>query len=69
MNTRMFENPILQDNLEKCRHYGMDIIMPDSGRLACGDVGSGKLPSEEVLVAAILKEIRYEKDMQGLKCL
>ena len=55
MNTRMFENPILQDNLEKCRHYGMDIIMPDSGRLACGDVGSGKLPSEEVLVAAILK--------------
>ena len=36
MNTRMFENPILQDNLEKCRHYGMDIIMPDSGRLACG---------------------------------
>ena len=69
MNTRMFENPILQDNLEKCRHYGMDIIMPDSGRLACGDVGSGKLPSEEVLVAAILKEIRYEKDMQGLKVL
>ena len=68
-NTRMFENPILQDNLEKCRHYGMDIIMPDSGRLACGDVGSGKLPSEEVLVAAILKEIRYEKDMQGLKVL
>ena len=63
MNTRMFENPILQDNLEKCRHYGMDIIMPDSGRLACGDVGSGKLPSEEVLVAAILK------DMQGLKVL
>ena len=63
MNTRMFEN------LEKCRHYGMDIIMPDSGRLACGDVGSGKLPSEEVLVAAILKEIRYEKDMQGLKVL
>ena len=69
MNTRMFENPILQDNLEKCRHYGMDIIMPDSGRLACGDIGSGKLPSEEVLVAAILKEIRYEKDMQGLKVL
>ena len=69
MNTRMFETPILQDNLEKCRHYGMDIIMPDSGRLACGDVGSGKLPSEEVLVAAILKEIRYEKDMQGLKVL
>ena len=69
MNTRMYENPILQDNLEKCRHYGMDIIMPDSGRLACGDVGSGKLPSEEVLVAAILKEIRYEKDMQGLKVL
>ncbi len=67
MNTQMFENPIMQDNLKKCEHYGMQIIQPDSGRLACGDVGSGKLPKEEVLVNAILKEIRFEKDMTGLK--
>lgn len=69
MNTQMYENRIVQDNIEKCKSYGMQIITPDSGRLACGDVGSGKLPSEEVLVDAILKEIRYEKDMTGLSVL
>ena len=69
MNTNMYENPVLQDNLKKCSHYGMQIIAPDSGRLACGDVGSGKLPREEELVEAILREIRFEKDMQGLKVL
>ena len=69
MNTQMYENKIVQDNIEKCKAYGMQIITPDSGRLACGDVGSGKLPSEEVLVDAILKEIRYEKDMTGLSVL
>ncbi|MBE5882158.1 MAG: bifunctional phosphopantothenoylcysteine decarboxylase/phosphopantothenate--cysteine ligase CoaBC [Lachnospiraceae bacterium] len=69
MNTQMYENEIVQDNIEKCKKYGMQIITPDSGRLACGDVGSGKLPSEEVLVDAILKEIRYEKDMEGLSVL
>ncbi len=69
MNTQMYENAIVQDNIEKCRHYGMQIITPDSGRLACGDVGSGKLPSEQVLLDAILKEIHYEKDMQGMSVL
>lgn len=69
MNTQMYENPIVQDNIEKCRRYGMEIITPDSGRLACGDVGSGKLPSEQTLVDAILRQIRYEKDMKGLKVL
>ena len=69
MNTNMHENPILQDNLKKCEHYGMQIIAPASGRLACGDVGSGKLPPEDELVEAILKEIRFEKDMKGLKVL
>ena len=69
MNTQMYENKIVQDNIEKCKAYGMQIITPDSGRLACGDVGSGKLPSEEVLVDAILKEIRHEKDMTGLSVL
>lgn len=69
MNTHMFENPILQDNLKRCQHYGMKIIAPDSGRLACGDVGAGKLPKEEVMVAHILQEICYEKDMTGKKVL
>lgn len=69
MNTQMYENRIVQDNLKKCESYGMKIINPASGRLACGDVGSGKLPSEETLVEAILKEIRFEKDMEGLKVL
>lgn len=69
MNTQMYENRIVQDNLKKCESYGMKIINPASGRLACGDVGSGKLPNEETLVEAILKEIRFEKDMEGLKVL
>ncbi len=69
MNTRMYENPILQDNLEKLRRYGMEIIEPDSGYLACGDSGKGKLVSEDILVEAILREIRFEKDMAGLKVL
>lgn len=69
MNTQMYENRIVQDNLKKCESYGMHIIQPASGRLACGDVGSGKLPDEEILVEAILKEICFEKDMEGLKVL
>lgn len=69
MNTQMYENRIVQDNLKKCESYGMKIINPASGRLACGDVGSGKLPGEETLVEAVLKEIRFEKDMEGLKVL
>lgn len=69
MNTQMYENPITQDNLKKCEHYGMKVITPDSGRLACGDVGTGKLPSEEELVDWICQEIQYEKDMVGKKVL
>lgn len=69
MNTHMYENPILQDNLKKCEHYGMEIITPDSGRLACGDVGAGKLPSEAELVDYILQAIQCEKDLVGKKVL
>lgn len=69
MNTNMFENPILQDNLKKLSAFGDEIIYPAEGRLACGDVGVGKLPSEEVLLDYILKEINYEKDMSGLNVL
>lgn len=67
MNTNMFENPIVQDNLDKLKNYGYEIIEPDTGLLACKDVGAGKMPSEQTLLDYILKEIRFEKDMQGLK--
>lgn len=69
MNTQMFENPIVQDNLKKLEHYDMTVIQPDVGLLACKDVGAGKLPSEQVLMDYILREIRYEKDMAGKKVL
>lgn len=69
MNTNMYENPILQDNLDKLRRFGYEIIEPDSGYLACGDTGKGKMPSEEVLLEYILKEIACKKDMVGKKVL
>lgn len=69
MNTQMFENPILQDNLKKLEHYGMTVIQPEVGLLACKDVGAGKMPSEQVLLDHILREIRFEKDMAGLHVL
>lgn len=69
MNTNMYENPILQDNLRKCKKYGMDIILPASGYLACGDIGEGKLPEPEILIEYILKEIQCDKDMAGKKVL
>ncbi|MCR5793168.1 MAG: bifunctional phosphopantothenoylcysteine decarboxylase/phosphopantothenate--cysteine ligase CoaBC [Lachnospiraceae bacterium] len=69
MNTHMFHNPIVQDNMDILRKYGMEIITPDCGYLACGDVGDGKLPSEQVLLEHILYEIAYEKDMEGKKVL
>ena len=69
MNTNMFENPIVQDNLKKLESYGYEIISPACGYLACGDIGAGKLPSEEVLLDYILKELHYEKDMKGKKVL
>ena len=69
MNTRMFENPITQDNLKVCEHYGMEVISPASGYLACGDTGAGKMPEPEVLLQYILKEVQYEKDLKGKKIL
>ena len=65
MNTNMWENPILQDNLATLKHYGYDIISPASGRLACGAVGSGKMPSEEVLMSHILLHVGKDKDLHG----
>ncbi len=69
MNTNMYENPIVQDNMEKLKRFGMEVITPDTGYLACGDTGAGKMPSEEVLLSYILKEIQCEKDMAGKKVL
>ena len=67
MNTAMYHNPIVQDNIEKLKRFGYEVIAPDSGYLACGDTGEGKMPSEEVLVDYILHEAAYKKDMKGLK--
>lgn len=69
MNTRMYENQITQDNLEICRHYGMKIIEPASGYLACGDTGAGKMPEPAELFAYIMQEIACEKDLAGKKIL
>lgn len=69
MNTHMYENPVVQDNIKKLIHYGMEVITPDTGYLACGDVGAGKMPSEQVLLEYILKEAAYEKDLAGKKVL
>ncbi|HBI63161.1 MAG TPA: bifunctional phosphopantothenoylcysteine decarboxylase/phosphopantothenate--cysteine ligase CoaBC [Lachnospiraceae bacterium] len=69
MNTNMYENPIVQENLEKLRRYGYTIIEPEVGLLACKDVGAGKLPSEQVLLDYINKEIHFEKDLAGKKIL
>lgn len=67
MNTRMFKNPIVQDNIKKLESYGIEIINPASGYLACGDTGEGKMPEPSVLLSFILRELAHEKDMKGLK--
>ena len=65
MNTNMYENPIVQDNIKKLKAYGMEIIEPATGYLACGTTGSGKLPDEKILLEYILREVAYEKDLSG----
>ena len=65
MNTNMYENPIVTDNISRLKHYGYQIVEPASGHLACGDSGKGKLPAPDVLVKYILKEIAYTKDLEG----
>lgn len=69
MNTNMLDNPIVQHNIEKLRQFGMEIVEPDKGTLACRAVGRGKLPSEEVLLEYILKAIHLEQDLQGKRVL
>ena len=67
MNTNMYHNPTVQDNQKKLAGYGYEIIAPAKGMLACRDEGDGKMPSEDVLVNYILREIAYEKDLAGMK--
>ena len=69
MNTRMYETPVTQDNMDLLRKYGFRIIEPAVGHLACGDTGAGKLPPETLLLECILDEIAMEKDMKGLHVL
>lgn len=69
MNTHMYENPIVQDNIKKLKNYGYEVITPDTGYLACGDTGPGKMPSEQTLLEYILREIAFEKDMTDKKVL
>ena len=69
MNTAMYENPIVQDNIRKLKHYGYEVITPASGYLACGDTGAGKMPEPEMLLEYILKEAAFDKDLSGKKIL
>ncbi len=69
MNTQMYENPVTQDNLKRCASYGIHVIDPAVGYLACGDVGAGKMPEPETLLDYILQEIAYPKDLAGKKIL
>lgn len=67
MNTNMYNNPIVKDNMKKLEDYGVEVIKPACGYLACGDTGDGKMPEPEDLLSYILRELEFEKDMKGLK--
>lgn len=69
MNTGMYENPVTQDNLALLKKYGMEVIEPAAGHLACGDEGKGKMPEPEILYEHILRSCAYKQDMKGLKVL
>ena len=69
MNTAMYENPVVQDNIRKLKNYGYEVITPASGYLACGDTGAGKMPEPETLLEYILKEAAFRKDLAGKKLL
>ena len=69
MNHNMYHNPIIQDNIEKLRRFGYEIVAPDRGMLANGDTGDGRMPEEKLLFEYILKEIAFDKDMAGKKVL
>ena len=69
MNTNMYSNPITFDNIQKLKHYGYEEIPPESGMLANGDIGNGRLPNESLLFDYILKTIALPHDMDGMRIL
>ncbi len=69
MNHHMYHNPIVQDNLQKLKRFAYEMILPDTGMLANGDIGDGKLPAEEVLVEHVVHELAHKKDLKGKKVL
>ncbi len=69
MNTNMYENPIVQDNLRRLEKYGYEVISPASGYLACGDTGAGKMPEPETLLKYILRDLAHDHDLVGKKVL
>lgn len=69
MNTRMYENPVTQDNIKLLERYGWHVLEPAVGRLACGDTGAGKFPDESWILQWVQRELAMEKDMEGMKVL
>lgn len=69
MNTAMYENPIVQDNMSKLKSYGYKMVEPASGYLACGDTGKGKMPEPEYLKELIINEIAFDKKLEGRRVL
>lgn len=69
MNHNMYHNPIVRDNIERLKKFGYEIVEPDRGMLANGDIGDGRMPDEEVLLEYILMEISADKDLLGKKVL
>ena len=68
MNTRMYQNPVVQNNMKLLQSYGMEVISPATGYLACGDTGEGKMPEPELMLEYIIKALR-PRDMKGLRLL
>ena len=69
MNTRMYDNPVTDDNIQKLKAYGWEVLEPGSGRLACGSTGRGRMPEPERLLEAVIHAVSAPKDMAGLKVL
>lgn len=69
MNTRMYENPVTQDNMKRLRQYGWTFVEPEVGRLACGDVGKGKFPREDLILEAALRAVACPRDLEGRRVL
>ena len=69
MNTNMYENPIVQENIQKLKDLGYTVVEPAIGYLACGDTGAGKMPDPDILLQYLYQQIAWEKDMTGLRVL